>query len=294
MHITYLTGSNWNVQRQAHCAGWSVRACEEFAEMSALIEYIATKALATTPLTAPQVYEALQQAWISTTDHQLTLELMSIMQEKPEDCQSQKRIQTPKIGPPKRSQRIFTGTDLSNTGSPIGSLNPRQDSGCRCVTRALVRGCTLTHDGTVVCQHVQMHSLRASQEINLERITNIKHILAKHYLSHLQGPSTKTLIEDLEADTFAIFIKQLECDVKCVRIYMRKMETRERELYWAELDRSSRLLAARASVLGPWLRAHGAGHKAKTRQKLPPDPKNKGPLGTNRPDSYDTQSTAAV
>lgn len=43
-------------------------------------------------------------------------------------------------------------------------------------------------------------------------------------------------MEDLEAGTFKIFTQQLENDVKATIIYMRKVASRDRELYWAELE----------------------------------------------------------
>lgn len=58
---------------------------EEAAEMATLVEYFAHLACSTTPLSEATVNDILKQAWVSNTDHQLTLELMSIMQEKPED-----------------------------------------------------------------------------------------------------------------------------------------------------------------------------------------------------------------
>ncbi len=60
--------------------------------MATLVEHFTSLTCSTTPLTEPMVKELLQDAWVSCTDHQLTLELMSIMQEKPEDSKKNKLI----------------------------------------------------------------------------------------------------------------------------------------------------------------------------------------------------------
>ena len=60
--------------------------------MATLVEHFTSLTCSATPLTEPMVKELLQDAWVSCTDHQLTLELMSIMQEKPEDSKKTKLI----------------------------------------------------------------------------------------------------------------------------------------------------------------------------------------------------------
>ena len=58
---------------------------EDHAEMSALVAHIYHKTLHSTPLSASDMNDTFCQAYIDGTDHHLSLELSSIMSEKPSD-----------------------------------------------------------------------------------------------------------------------------------------------------------------------------------------------------------------
>eukprot|EP00959_Pyramimonas_sp_CCMP1952_P290697 6080610-Pyramimonas_sp.AAC.1 len=58
---------------------------EDHAEMAALVSYLYHKTLHSTPLSATDMNDCFCQAYIDGTDHHLSLELSSILSEKPSE-----------------------------------------------------------------------------------------------------------------------------------------------------------------------------------------------------------------